>query len=586
MADFIMSDIPAGELSEVLADLARQPQFHVSEPIRQANGLFTLEIDRAPAGTGEHGGQAQNGEQTVGIDGTIIRQPSGSFRRPNGPVVMALQMALIKAGQAMEPDGDFGRITCEALRRWQAGQGFPQSNSIDAKQWRALTALPPPSLFDVCVNIVSDFEGTGFDRVVGNFDGAGITFGLLGFTLVNGEIRQVLSAIEALRPGVVAEAFGALYPELTNVLAASSERQREWADGVSLGPTKMEISKPWKEAFKRIGQFPEARRAQLQRAYSVYWKAAQQHVEQFMGGRTIDAQDVGFWFDVAVQNSLDPEERKELQNEGASAKEGEALRRAFAQIIADGSAPRWRKDVLARKLTYATGQGSVHGSDYQLSDWGLTGSKINTSQLVSPSSIVQILGAGVSAPHEIVFAPDDEASEASAMTGPAVIPGPVVPATNGAPGPHAGWPLYARFSAFVATLGLRHFVTDELLFLGNQNGGGACKGLNDYPPEELWSNIAPTVAVLDKLREEFGAAIHFLSLYRAPPYNRCIDGSATNSFHMRYQAIDFICDVGEPRLWASKLREYRDRGVFAGGIGVYRTFVHCDTRGVNRDWTG
>lgn len=593
-----MPDIPENELPDILSDLARQPQFQVVKKIKQPNGLFTLEVEKIPvlaqtSGAGTPGGtttgQLPAGTPTpppFGIDGAIVRLPSGPLRRPNGPVVMALQLALIKAGQAMEPDGDFGRITCDALRRWQAGQGLPQSNSIDARQWQTLTGLPAPSLFDVCVNLVSDFEGTGFDRVVGNFDGAGITFGLIGFTLVNGEIRKLLSMIETLRPGSVATTFGALHSELMSVLALSKAEQQRWADGISLGPAKMEVAKPWREAFQRIGQLPEARRAQMERAYSVYWKAAQQHIADFMAGKPLVDLDAGLWFDVAVQNSLDQDERSVLKKTGSSAKVSGALREAFASTIADGSAPRWRKDVLARKMTYAVGRGTVHGSDYQLSDWGLTGTKLSPEQIASPSTIVQILGAGVSAANEVIFAPDEEAGEAASMTGPTVIP--IVPEVTTATvvSPHAGWALYTKFVDFVVTLGLRHFVADELLFLGNQHGAGSCKGLNDYPPEILWRNIAPTLAVLDKLREELGAPMHFLSLYRAPAYNRCIDGSATNSFHMRYQAIDFVCDVGRPSVWAGKLREYRSRGVFSGGIGVYNSFVHCDTRGVNRDWTG
>ncbi len=348
----------------------------------------------------------------------------------------------------------------------------------------------------------------------------------------------------------------------------------------------MEVAKPWKDAFRRIGQFPEARRAQLERAHTIYWKAAQQHIADFMTGKTVVDQDAALWFDVAVQNSVSQSERNSLKSAASSIAGGQALREAVATVIANGSSQRFRKDVLARKMTYATGRGVVHGSEYQLSDWGLTGTKVSAEQLASSSSIIRILGAGVSAAHEVIFAPDDEAGEAASMTGPTVIPILPAVATDAVASPHAGWPLHAKFLEFVATLGLRHFIADELLFLGNQNGAGSCKGLNDYPPEILWRNIAPTVAVLDKLREELGASMHFLSLYRAPPYNKCIDGSATNSFHMRYQAIDFICDVGRPSDWAGKLREYRNRGVFRGGIGVYRTFVHCDTRGVNADWTG
>lgn len=598
MATFTMTDIPENELPDVRSDLARQPQFRVVKEIKQKNGLFTLEVEKVPVsvpaqdgGAGIPGGTAGQlpaGTTTppIGIDGAILRLASGPFRRPNGPVVMALQLALIKAGQAMEPDGDFGQITCDALRRWQNGQGLPQSNSIDAEQWQKLTGLPPPSLFDVCVNVVSDFEGTGFDRVVGNFDGAGITFGLIGFTLANGEIRRILSAIEALRPGIVATTFGALHTELMSILDSSKSVQLNWADGISLGASKMEVAKPWKDAFRRIGQFPEARRAQLERAHTIYWKAAQQHIADFMTGKTVVDQDAALWFDVAVQNSVSQSERNSLKSAASSIAGGQALREAVATVIANGSSQRFRKDVLARKMTYATGRGVVHGSEYQLSDWGLTGTKVSAEQLASSSSIIRILGAGVSAAHEVIFAPDDEAGEAASMTGPTVIPILPAVATDAVASPHAGWPLHAKFLEFVATLGLRHFIADELLFLGNQNGAGSCKGLNDYPPEILWRNIAPTVAVLDKLREELGASMHFLSLYRAPPYNKCIDGSATNSFHMRYQAIDFICDVGRPSDWAGKLREYRNRGVFRGGIGVYRTFVHCDTRGVNADWTG
>ena len=502
MTTFVMPDIPEDELADILSDLARQPQFQVVKKTKQPNGLFSLEVKKKPAAPSQDGGSGGNAGQhaadtsapLVGIEGAILRLPSGSFRRPNGPVVMALQLALIRAGQAMEPDGDFGKLTCDALRRWQNGQGLPQTNSIDAKQWQTLTGLPPPSLFDVCVNVVSDFEGTGFDRVVGNFDGAGITFGLIGFTLVNGEIRRILSAIETLRPGIVAVTFGALHSELTSILAASKGVQQDWADGISLGAAKMEVAKPWKDAFHRIGQLPEARRAQLERAYAIYWKAAQQHIANFMPSKPLVDQDAGFWFDVAVQNSIGQEERSSLGSEASSAKAGESLREAFATVIADGSSPRWRKDVLARKMTYVTGRGAVHGSEYQLSDWGITGTKVNAQQLASPSSIIQILGSGATSASEVIFAPDDEAGEATSMTGPTVIP--ISAVIDASSSPHAGWPLYTKFVDFVATLGLRHFVADELLFLGNQHGAGSCKGLNDYPPEIFGEILPPPLRCL------------------------------------------------------------------------------------------
>lgn len=157
---------------------------------------------------------------------------------------------------------------------------------------------------------------------------------------------------------------------------------------------------------------------------------------------------------------------------------------------------------------------------------------------------------------------------------------------SGGPSAHAGWDLYGKFAAFVTTLRLRHFTADELLYLGEQNNSGACKGLNEYPAEILWNNIVPTVSMLDRLQEDLRAPVRLLSVYRSPAYNRCIDGADINSLHMRFQAIDFVCDIGTPDDWASRLREYRTRSLFSGGIGVYKAFVHVDSGGANKNWKG
>ncbi|NPU12815.1 DUF882 domain-containing protein [Bradyrhizobium sp. 83012] len=509
------------------------------------------------------------------------RAPAGC-RDPNGPLVMALQAALIRAGQALEPDGSFGKITAGALRRWQRANGFEEHDGIDEAQWKKLTRSErAPALFDICLNITADYEGTSFDRVVGNFDGAGITFGLIGFTLANGEIGRLLTRIEALRPGSIATAFGALYPQLMSILSASRTERIAWADSISLGAKKYDVARPWQDAFKRVGAYPQARRAQIEHAYEVYWKTARSRMSDFMSGKPVTVEDAAFWFDAAVQNSLDNEERELLLEASHSAATGNELRRAFATIIADGSSPKWRRDVLSRKMTFVDGSGTVHDSQYSLECWGIGSAAASADDLAAPSAIIDLVSSVATSSQDEITAPTDESGEAAMVGGSA----PLVEAAAGT-SPHAGWPLYARFAAFVAQLGLRHFDADELLFLGSQNTGGSCKGLNTYPAEALWPNIAPTAAVLDKLREDLGVPIRILSIYRSPLYNRCIDGSAVNSFHMQFKAIDFSCDTGSPAIWAAKLKEYRSRGVFSGGIGVYRSFVHVDTRGTNANWTG
>lgn len=70
------------------------------------------------------------------------------------------------------------------------------------------------------------------------------------------------------------------------------------------------------------------------------------------------------------------------------------------------------------------------------------------------------------------------------------------------------------------------------------------------------------------------------SAYRTQATNAALRGSATNSFHMRGQALD----IHAPGVTTRRLRGLA-RAEGAGGIGWYpsRGFVHIDT-GPRRDW--
>lgn len=144
-----------------------------------------------------------------------------------------------------------------------------------------------------------------------------------------------------------------------------------------------------------------------------------------------------------------------------------------------------------------------------------------------------------------------------------------------------------KFRDHIGQLSLTHFQPDEFLFLGgSHHSAGTCGGLNEVPPEGLWDNINKTAEVLDQLRSRLGVPIRLTSIYRNKAYNNCLSGAASNSFHMQFKAADFKAGGGTPTQWRDELRRMRDDGVFQGGIGLYSTFVHVDTRGTNADWTG
>lgn len=148
------------------------------------------------------------------------------------------------------------------------------------------------------------------------------------------------------------------------------------------------------------------------------------------------------------------------------------------------------------------------------------------------------------------------------------------------------WPDYMAFDAFIRGLGLQNFKTDEFLILGGAHqGAGPCAGKNTYPPQHLWSNIAATARALDTFRTRIGKPVAITNAYRSPAYNACIPGSATNSLHMQFCALDFkVSGMAAPDA-AMALRVLRDReGLFVGGIGQYNSFTHIDTRGSNATW--
>jgi hypothetical protein len=149
-----------------------------------------------------------------------------------------------------------------------------------------------------------------------------------------------------------------------------------------------------------------------------------------------------------------------------------------------------------------------------------------------------------------------------------------------------GWSDYADFDAFIKSLNLKSFATDEFLILGGSHNspGNACAGKNTYPPRGLWTSIAKTAQVLDHLRERLGKPIAITNAYRAPAYNACI-GGATGSQHMKFTALDFkVSGMSAPDV-AQALRWLRDKeSFFQGGIGRYNGFTHVDTRGHNATW--
>jgi peptidoglycan hydrolase-like protein with peptidoglycan-binding domain len=295
---------------------------------------------------------------------------------PSGTVIADIQAALNAIGSVSIPvDGLFGRQTEDALSALQTRQGFPNTGTVADTTWTFLMRSPSPSIFERSLQVTASFEGTGFSQVVGNFDGAGLTWGIVGFTLVNGEMGAVLAAINQRYPDLIAKAFGHDAETVVTITGTKKTKAEKiaWADSISRGQTKYSVAEPWRTYFSDLGSYREVKKIQVDRARNVYWGIAVHDVNALGLGEELD---YSLLFDVAVQNG-GMRSKNRLANALAAfqtqrPRSVKQKRSIIAQVVADTIRSTYKQDVLSRKMTIATGTGVVHHSaKYKLSDWGL-----------------------------------------------------------------------------------------------------------------------------------------------------------------------------------------------------------------------
>lgn len=145
-----------------------------------------------------------------------------------------------------------------------------------------------------------------------------------------------------------------------------------------------------------------------------------------------------------------------------------------------------------------------------------------------------------------------------------------------------------QLERFIDSLNLRYFKGAEFTWLWSRTRKGV---VNSCPPESLWDNCVKPLVVLDEVRHIAGTPIKVTSAYRSPAYNKAVGGESM-SYHMAFMALDSISKK-DPRWIAGIAKELRGRRfklptggsfVFRGGIGIYPSFVHIDTRGKDANW--
>ena len=291
-----------------------------------------------------------------------------------GDLVSVLQSGLTQLGYyTSKVDGDFGGGTERAVKNFQTDKRLNRNGAADPATWSAATGMPWPDLFERCLQVTARFEGHGYQTVAGNFDGAGLTWGIIGFTLQHGEIQAIVNEVQLREPDLLNAAFGSVTSELLDrVRGPNNAALIRWADSISTGANKYSVLEPWRSGFTKLGAASVVHEIQRRRARVKYFEPALTTTRRLEFDSDLGA---ALCFDIHVQNGGVNDKkfaayRRLVADLPARATEQDR-RAALARAVADNARAKYRDDVYSRKSTLATGTGTVHGQAFRLFNWGL-----------------------------------------------------------------------------------------------------------------------------------------------------------------------------------------------------------------------
>lgn len=103
-------------------------------------------------------------------------------------------------------------------------------------------------------------------------------------------------------------------------------------------------------------------------------------------------------------------------------------------------------------------------------------------------------------------------------------------------------------------------------------------------PAELIPNVQELANNLQVLRDYIDEPVHLNSGYRSDAYNKKVGGSP-NSQHKKAKAGDLVTKSYTPKQLAAIIKKLIKQGKMKqGGVGIYPSFTHYDTRGTEARW--
>jgi hypothetical protein len=304
----------------------------------------------------------------------------------HGAQVREIQQALKTKGYYRGPvDGDFGGGTQAAVLAFQRASSLAADGRVGPQTWRALVDtsgdIPAPEIHNEelaarCLALTGAFEtGAGvpdcFCGISGDFDGQGISLGVLQWNFGQGSLQPLLKEMMSEHRDVSEQIFGTHLGALTEALGANPEDLMNFARSVQ-HPVKHTVFEPWRGYAKALGRTAEFQRIQVKHANGNF----QQALSLCRQYELWSERAVALMFDIVTQNgSIKNITRAQIAADiqalpaGLSDADREVRKlEIVANRRAEAANPRWVDDVRRRKLCIARGGGVVHGISYDIEE--------------------------------------------------------------------------------------------------------------------------------------------------------------------------------------------------------------------------
>lgn len=297
-----------------------------------------------------------------------------------GPAVGQLEIRLQQLGYYTGPaDNLYGGGVESAIKAFQKSRGLNPDGITGEQTWAALFPNDPPAgnplldapLAERCLALTGAFETSArfpdcYCGLAGDFDGQGISFGVVQWNIGQGTLQPLLSEMLAAHRDVATSLFHDNLDPLSRMLASPLPDQLAWTRSIQ-DPIRHNIFEPWKGLFAALGRTAEFQAIQTEHASALH-DTALLLCRQF--GVTSE-RALALMFDIRVQNgtigaAVEEKIRADFAALPAGGDNEVAKLQSIANRRAEAANPAYVEDVRTRKLAITNGTGTVHGVTYDL----------------------------------------------------------------------------------------------------------------------------------------------------------------------------------------------------------------------------